>query len=231
MEAPAPRVDSAWDAGELRTKQEVLFVFANTRSAQMLSLLIGVAFVLRRVVGGPSVGVADAIAVAVTVLGAGTVEWVIHRHLLHAPEGTARMRLFGTGRGHREHHRRPSHLGWITLSPLDVIAFVLGLVPFTAAWTGVLSLLPGVGFAPLFTSALVLVAIALAHYEWTHLLVHSGYRPKSRHYAAVARHHRLHHYRNEDYWLGVTSNTGDRLLHTLPDKTDVVPSPTARSLD
>ena len=42
---------------------------------------------------------------------------------------------------------------------------------------------------------------------------------------------RLHHYRNENYWLGVSSNTGDRLLRTLPKhKTDVPLSETARTL-
>ena len=71
----------------------------------------------------------------------------------------------------------------------------------------------------------------MAHYEWVHLLVHTRYRPRSRYYRRLARNHRLHHYRNEDYWLGVTSNLGDRLLRTYPThKTDVPLSPTARTL-
>jgi hypothetical protein len=75
------------------------------------------------------------------------------------------------------------------------------------------------------------VCVALAHYEWTHLLVHSRYRPKSRFYARLSRNHRLHHFRNERYWLGVTSNSGDRILRTLPRaKTDVPLSETARTL-
>ncbi len=140
------------------------------------------------------------------------------------------MRVFGTGRGHREHHLRPVDIGWIMLSPSDVIAFAVGFVPFTAAWTGLVSLVPGIAFWPTFTSGLVFVGLGLLHYEWTHLLVHSSYRPTTTYYANLARNHRLHHFRNEGYWLGVTSNSGDRILKTLPDRGDVELSDTARTL-
>ena len=61
--------------------------------------------------------------------------------------------------------------------------------------------------------------------------MHTRYRPSSRLYARLARNHRLHHFRNERYWLGVTSNSGDRILRTLPrSKTDVPLSDTARTL-
>lgn len=74
--------------------------------------------------------------------------------------------------------------------------------------------------------------IGLAHYEWVHLLVHTRYRPKWPYYRGLARNHRRHHRRNEDYWLGVTSNTGDRLLRTLPrNPTDVRVSGTTRTLE
>ena len=62
-------------------------------------------------------------------------------------------------------------------------------------------------------------------------MVHTRYRPRTRLYRTLARRHRLHHFRNEHYWLGVTSNTGDRLLGTLPKhKTDVPLSETATTL-
>ena len=73
--------------------------------------------------------------------------------------------------------------------------------------------------------------LALGHYEWVHLIVHTRYRPKGRYYRRLARNHRLHHFRNENYWLGITSNSGDRLLNTLPKHTTDVPlSDTARTL-
>ena len=42
--------------------------------------------------------------------------------------------------------------------------------------------------------------------------------------------HRLHHYKNEHYWFGVTSTVGDHLLRTAPDQTEVPKSSTARTL-
>jgi sterol desaturase/sphingolipid hydroxylase (fatty acid hydroxylase superfamily) len=68
-------------------------------------------------------------------------------------------------------------------------------------------------------------------YEWTHYLIHSDYRPRSRLYRAVWRNHRLHHYRNEHYWFTVTtSGTADRILGTYADPQTIAPSPTAKAL-
>jgi sterol desaturase/sphingolipid hydroxylase (fatty acid hydroxylase superfamily) len=44
------------------------------------------------------------------------------------------------------------------------------------------------------------------------------------------RAHRLHHFRNEHYWFGVTMHLGDRVLRTYPAKDAVPPSATARTL-
>jgi hypothetical protein len=44
------------------------------------------------------------------------------------------------------------------------------------------------------------------------------------------RYHRLHHFKNEHYWQGVTMHLGDRVLGTLPDHTKVPTSPTCRTL-
>ena len=67
-------------------------------------------------------------------------------------------------------------------------------------------------------------------YEWTHYLIHSAYRPRSRLYRGIWRAHRLHHYRNERYWFGVTMHQADRILRTYPDKDAVPLSATARTL-
>ena len=44
------------------------------------------------------------------------------------------------------------------------------------------------------------------------------------------RNHRLHHFKNEHYWFGVTMLGADRLLRTAPQAEDVERSPTARTL-
>lgn len=223
MESDAP------SAADLTTKREVFRAFASRGSPRSLMatavLLLGV----RLSVGDWGSG--DLIVLAVTLALAGTVEWVIHRFLLHAPPSSWRMRILGTGTGHREHHLDPTSIGWLLLRPGDAALFAGLFGLFSAGWVLALSAVGLVGFTTPFLTAWTLAVLGLAHYEWTHLLIHTRYRPSSRYYAGLARNHRLHHYRNERFWLGVTSNAGDRLLGTLPAaKGDVPLSDTAGTL-
>ncbi len=172
----------------------------------------------------------DLMMLILTLALTGTVEWVIHRYLLHAPEGSFRMRQLKTGTGHRQHHLDPNDIDNVLLEASDAFSFTVLLGVFSAAWSLPVLALLDQPLAAGFVAAWTLSVLALAHYEWTHLLIHTRYRPKSRLYSRLARNHRLHHYRNERYWLGVTSNSGDRLLRTLPDKSTVDHSETARSL-
>jgi len=109
--------------------------------------------------------------------------------------------------------------------------FLVLLAVVTAAWAPPLAWLVGGSAWPSLLTAFTVTAAGLGHYEWTHLLVHTAYRPSSRYYARLARNHRRHHYRNERYWLGVTSNLGDRIMRTYPSSAGAVPvSGTARTL-
>jgi sterol desaturase/sphingolipid hydroxylase (fatty acid hydroxylase superfamily) len=141
------------------------------------------------------------------------VEWAIHVYMLHSPP----FKLFGrrvemlTAREHRAHHEAPGVLDGVLLPVYGVLVF---LPRIALATTGVL------------TSFTILAA-----YEWSHFLIHTPYRPKGRYFKAIWRNHRLHHFKNERYWFGVTSTVGDRLIGTLPDQRTVPRSRTARSLD
>jgi hypothetical protein len=83
----------------------------------------------------------------------------------------------------------------------------------------------------------VLVSAAIAGYgmvfvyEWTHFLIHTAYRPRSRAYKTIWRNHRLHHFKNEHFWHGITNNLSDRVLGTNPEAREVPKSRTARTLD
>ena len=70
----------------------------------------------------------------------------------------------------------------------------------------------------------------LTTYEWIHYLIHTNYRPRHAPYRKVWRAHRLHHFRNEHYWFGVTMHLGDRVLRTYPERDEVPASATARTL-
>ena len=214
---------------ELRTKREVLGAYLANRSPQILVAGLALVLVARLVVADWSW--ADLLVVGVTALLIGPVEWVLHLHLLHAPEDSFRMQTLKTGTGHREHHLDPHDVGWILLAGADAFTFQIMLAAWTAAWSLPILWLTGSALLAPYLTALVAAYASLAHYEWVHLLVHTRYRPKTRYYKRLAANHRLHHYRNERYWLGVTSNLGDRLLGTYPKhKSDVELSDTARTL-
>ena len=180
-----------------------------------------VAFSVARVMLGPPRW--SDLAVALTFFACEPViEWAVHSWVLHARPWRVLGRTFelSATRGHRRHHQ----------DPLDLdLVFVPGwvLLWFAPAATVVLFLLAP---DPLAATLLATGAAALLAYDWTHYLIHTSYRPKSRYYRHLWRHHRLHHYRNEGSWFGVTSAVGDVLLGTCPRGGDVPVSPTARTL-
>jgi hypothetical protein len=63
-----------------------------------------------------------------------------------------------------------------------------------------------------------------------HFLIHTDYKPRTAAYRRLYTGHRLHHYRNENYWFGVSRRLGDTVLRTDPAKDDVPLSPTCLAL-
>lgn len=217
-------------ADELSSISEVFRVFVAFGSPRAIALALVLVGAGRLASGG--FGWFDLILLVIVAAISGPAEWLIHISLLHAPADSIRMTKLKTGTGHREHHLDPHDVGWALLSWVDAVVFTLLLAAFSAVWSIPLAALVGVPLMPAWMTAVFGSVVALAHYEWTHLLIHTRYRPKTSVYRRLAQNHRLHHFRNERYWLGVTSNLGDRLLQTLPaDKSDVPLSDTARNLD
>jgi len=159
----------------------------------------------------------DAIVAGSLIAAQPFTEWVLHVMVLHCPaDGGRRDRA--AGYAHRRHHEEPRDLRYQFLHPnivyggMVVDLVILAVFRNNAALTGVLM-----------ATALTLV------YEWIHFLIHTDYQPKHELYRRLHRAHRLHHFRNEQYWLGVTARTGDRVLGTNPRKEDVEISPTAKT--
>ncbi len=160
------------------------------------------------------------------------VEWVIHKHLLHLPAKTIRGRrieLYGSIQ-HRNHHRSPSDLNRVLLKRVEVISFIVQIAIIMALGTLAIGTLGGWPVLPLALTGITFAYLGLFRYEWSHFLIHTPYVPKTRWYRTIWRNHRLHHFKNEDYWMGVSSNLGDRLLGTNPEQRSVEKSPTARTL-
>lgn len=201
---------------------EALLEFVKHPSPWMIGSLLAGAVVARVVVGNWRVS--DLLAPAVYVALFPVMEWVIHVFVLHwRPRTWGRLTLDTLlARKHRAHHRDPRDIPlvfipWQTLLPVIASVAVVPLLAF-----------PHPGQALTFTITVALTGLV---YEWTHYLVHTDYKPRSRVYRAVYRHHRLHHFKNENFWLTVTTaNTADRLFGTNPDPADVPTSPTAKDL-
>jgi hypothetical protein len=150
-------------------------------------------------------------------------EWIIHVGLLHwKPRRVGRAVLDPlVSRRHRQHHRDPQVVRLVLVPTPALISVLIGS-----------PIVYGVIFRSVRPAATAVLAstVMLFLYEWTHFLIHSTYRPRSPLYRGIWRAHRLHHFRNERYWFGVTTHLGDRVLCTYPAKDAVPLSTTARTL-
>jgi sterol desaturase/sphingolipid hydroxylase (fatty acid hydroxylase superfamily) len=191
---------------------------------------IAVTFAARIYVGGWSWR--DAIPPLVLFSAQPFVEWVIHKYLLHlAPIKLfgRRIELYGSIQ-HRNHHRAPSDLDRVLLRGIEIVSFLAQIAIVMWLLTLALASAAGAPVFPLTLTGIVFAYAGLLRYEWSHFLIHTPYVPKTRWYRTIWRNHRLHHFKNEGYWMGVSSNIGDRVLGTNPDQRAVPKSPTARTL-
>jgi hypothetical protein len=217
---------------DVKTLAEARRQFARKRSPWMIGGAIVVVVALRIAIG--DLTWRDAVAVAAMLVVYPFGEWAIHVYLLHMkPFRIAGRRIESpAARDHREHHEQPNDLSVILLAPKELAQLLLLAVPATLALGALLvGLIAGsVPFGALVSAALAAYC-AIFVYEWTHFLIHTAHVPRSRYYRAVWRNHRLHHFKNEHFWHGITNNVSDRVLGTNPDQREVPRSDTARTLD
>jgi hypothetical protein len=150
-------------------------------------------------------------------------EWLIHVFILHFRP----FELFGftvdskVPQSHRAHHRDPWNLE-ILFIPVHSFVYSLPLL------LGLAYLLTPT--IPVALTAVGFYLVMSLHYEWVHFLAHTRFTPRLPYYARVVRNHRLHHFKNEHYWFGVSMMGGDQLLGTRPVPESVAISPTCRTL-
>lgn len=205
--------------------------FIRRTSPRLLGLAIAGALVLRVLIG--DVSWRDAVWGAGLVAVTPPVEWLIHVYILHArPRRLGRFTLdLMAAQEHRAHHRQPSILGGVLIPAYAIFIFVPMIALTIWVMSFPIALILGGDRLAQASSGLVVAYVILASYEWCHYLIHTPYRPRSRYYRSIHRGHRLHHFKNERYWFGVTSTVGDHLLGTAPEQSSVARSTTARTLD
>jgi len=198
-----------------RSGRAALRVFAAHPSAQLIALFVLLLGGWRLWLGAWSWQ--DA-ALALAILAYFPInEWLIHVVMLHwrPRQLFGRTIDFYLPKTHRRHHADPWNLQWVFIprhvhllvAPLIVLLLVL-LWPWKA----------------LLLTGLTTYLLLGLHYEWVHFLAHIPWCPGIAYYQRRVREHRYHHFRNENYWWGVSMGLGDRLLGTAPAVED-----TARS--
>jgi hypothetical protein len=196
-------------------------IFFGTFSARVLIPLVVATVAIRVALAGWrwwDLGVA-----AIILSAQPFTEWIIHVTVLHwKPKRIGSLTIDPLGaRRHRQHHADPKILGLVLVPrPIMTVSVLLNVPIYlliTRDWRLALT-----GMATSYGMYLA--------YEWVHFLIHSSYRPKGWYYRYIYRAHRLHHYRNEKYWFGVTVHLADHVLRTFPGKDDVPVSATAFTL-
>jgi hypothetical protein len=149
-------------------------------------------------------------------------EWVTHVFVLHAKPKKVLGREIDmyVAKKHRRHHADPRNLEILSMP-------VPGLITLTLLTSGVCALLATTGDRLTLAAG---VAVLVLVYEWVHFLIHTDYKPKTAAYRRLYKAHRLHHFRNENYWFGVSRLSADKVLKTSPARDDVPMSPTVKAL-
>ncbi|HVA59551.1 MAG TPA: sterol desaturase family protein [Mycobacteriales bacterium] len=217
---PVPRQPGGYTAPGL-TLGPAARIFLRYRNIQLIAPLALLALGARLALGHWQPG--DLLVAGVVVGLESFTEWVIHVFVLHFRPRLVAGRRFDplAARKHRAHHRDPKVIE-LVLIPFPVLAGSLAV-----AAVGFLLAMPTWQLA---CTAIAATFTMLGGYEWTHFLIHSSYLPRSRYYRYIWRAHRLHHFRNERYWFGITVHLADHLLGTFPDRDAVQVSATARTL-
>jgi len=176
-------------------------------AAAVLAAAGGRAFAVAR---GQGPTWADAAVVVSFVAALPFVEWLVHARLLHAKPVRLRGRAFVTAaaRAHAAHHADPHDERLIVTPPAALLPLLVGSMAAAA-------ILPSWSLR---ATAVAVLALLVLMTEWVHFLVHAQPAPRSAWLRRRSRAHRLHHYRNDSFWFGLTSGLADAVMGTAPSR-------------
>lgn len=190
-----------------RTAGAALKVFVRHPSGWLIALFVLICGALRLHWGPLHWG--DALVAIAVVAYFPFNEWLIHVFMLHYKP----RKLFGRTIDfylpvtHRRHHADPWNLQWV---------FIPRHIHYTTPITIALILWVLWPVKELAMTGITVYLLLGLHYEWVHFLAHIPWCPDVAYYQRRVREHRYHHFRNENYWWGVSIGLGDRVLGTAP---------------
>lgn len=149
-------------------------------------------------------------------------EYLTHRFVFHLKPPKNPFLLKMLKRLHYDHHTDPNDLHllflplWYSLPNLSVLAIIFYLI--VGSW----------GLTLAFASGLMMM---LFLYEWKHYVAHRPIKPRTKFGKWVKKTHILHHFKNENFWYGVSTPFVDVLFGTLKNEKNVETSKTAKDLE
>ncbi|CAM3766811.1 sterol desaturase family protein [Mesobacillus thioparans] len=149
-------------------------------------------------------------------------EYFTHRFFFHIKAPKKPLFLRFMKRIHYDHHTDPNDLKllflplWYSLPGFLILSSLIYLVTFNLS----LTIAFGTG----------LMAMLLV-YEWKHYVAHRPIKPRTKFGRWVKKVHILHHYKNENFWYGVSTPFADYLFGTFRNEKDVETSKTAKDLE
>jgi sterol desaturase/sphingolipid hydroxylase (fatty acid hydroxylase superfamily) len=162
------------------------------------------------------------VAFVLGMAGYALAEYTTHRFFFHIKAPKNPLFLKFMKRIHYDHHSDPNNLHLL----------------FLPLWYSVPNIVIVAGIVFLITSSITIthafitgVILFLLYYEWVHFIAHRPVIPKSAWGRWMKKVHLWHHFKNENYWYGVTNPTFDFLMGTFKDQKDVELSITARNLE
>ena len=162
------------------------------------------------------------IAFIIGMAGYAMSEYMIHRFLFHMKTPTSPFLLRMIKRLHFDHHVDPQNLKllflpiWFSLPNFFIASIIVYLI--TANLQITIAFLAGI------------VAYFL-YYEWKHYIAHKPIQPRTEMGRNIKKAHLWHHFKNENFWFGVTHTSVDKTLGTYKDQKLVEKSETARNLE
>lgn len=149
-------------------------------------------------------------------------EYLIHRFLFHMRTPTNPFLLKTIKRLHFDHHVDPENLKllflplWFSLPNFLIASILFYLVTYNLLLT--IAFLTG-------------IMTYFLYYEWKHYIAHKPIQPRSKMGRKMKKAHLWHHFKNENYWFGVTHTSIDKTFGTYKDQKQVEKSETARNLE
>ena len=149
-------------------------------------------------------------------------EYATHRFFFHIKAPKNELFLKFMKRIHYDHHTYPDDLKllflpiWYSIPNLGTLCVIYYLL--TRDFIQTIA----------FGSGLVLMLLV---YEWKHYVAHRPIKPKTKIGRHIKKLHILHHFKNENYWYGVSTPIFDRIFGTLKDEKEVMTSNTAKALE